>query len=251
MCNKLLLLLLIVGFHFVTLYFRLVQVSTVYNDAIATSNTEIIVNSVVVLFIMDLDEYIFALLEACNAKWTGHASDSDSEDNRSDEEARNVSSITEMKEEIARQKTQIASQQEELMRQRDQVAKQNDEITKLCGIVQQIQGSLMQSIPQSQSPLFESVTTQTSELEDASLERDAGRDGSVDEVEDLNQLPKDETAFEMREQVIGRRRLLYPMMQNQNEFEEPRGEESASADADADPSDSENVDYESDKEAAL
>ena len=181
-CLKLL-PLLIDKFHFVTLYPCLIQVSTVYNKAIATSNTDIIINSVVVLFIMDLDEYIFALLEACNEKWTAHASDS--EDTSSDEEARNESEssieITEMKEEIKRQKTQIASQQEELgilrsqqeelMRQRDQVTRQNDEIARLHDVVQQMQDSLVQFIPQSQSPPNESVTTQKAGLEGESLER--------------------------------------------------------------------------------
>jgi len=235
MCLKLL-LLLIDKFHFVTLYPCLIQVSTVYNMAIATSNTDIIINSVVVLFIMDLDEYIFALLEACNDKWTAHTSDS--EETSSDEEARNESesSITEMKKEIERQKTQIASQQEELMLQRDQVARQNDEIARLREVVQQMQVSLVQSIPQSQSPPNESVTTQTAGLEDESLERDAGKDGSVNKVEDdLNKLPKVETAFEMKEQVIGRRRLEYPVMQN--EFEDSQVESGE----DADTPDSENA----------
>ncbi len=192
---------------------------------------------------MDLDEYIFALLEACNGNWTGHASDSDSEDTRSvDEEARNEreTSITEMKEELERQRAQIESQQEELMLQRAQATRQNDEIAMLRGIVQQIQDSLTQSIPQSQSPpdAGEVATLQAAGLEDVKLEKDAGRDGVVDEGEDLNQVPRDETTFEMREQVIGRRRLEYPAMQN--ELEEPRGEVPASADANTSTSDVEN-----------
>ena len=43
----------------------------------------------------------------------------------------------------------------------------------------------------------------------------------------------------MREQVIGRRRLEYPMMQN--DLDEPRGEVAASADANTSTSDVENV----------
>eukprot|EP00984_Skeletonema_dohrnii_P008777 scaffold3271_cov82-Skeletonema_dohrnii-CCMP3373.AAC.3 len=51
-------------------------VSTVYNSAIATSNTDIIVNSVIVLFVMEMDEWIFSTLEAINEKWTKHAAES-------------------------------------------------------------------------------------------------------------------------------------------------------------------------------
>ena len=45
--------------------------------AIATSNTEIILNAVVVLFVMEMDEYIFAALAKINKKWTAHAADSE------------------------------------------------------------------------------------------------------------------------------------------------------------------------------
>eukprot|EP00984_Skeletonema_dohrnii_P024485 scaffold13607_cov117-Skeletonema_dohrnii-CCMP3373.AAC.9 len=74
-------------------------VSTVYNSAIATSNTEIIANSVIVLFIMEIDEYIFSAVDAINEKWTEHAADNE---------------VSEMKEETARQGAQIESQQEEI-----------------------------------------------------------------------------------------------------------------------------------------
>merc|ERR1711966_199632 len=39
-------------------------VSTIYNQAIATTNTEIIMNSVVILFIADLDELLFDIYMA-------------------------------------------------------------------------------------------------------------------------------------------------------------------------------------------
>ncbi|KAL7549178.1 hypothetical protein ACHAWF_012449, partial [Thalassiosira exigua] len=56
-----LLLFLITAF---TLY-----VSTLYNMAIATSNTQMIVNSVIILFIMDVDELIYEILVVCNPAW--------------------------------------------------------------------------------------------------------------------------------------------------------------------------------------
>ena len=42
---------------------------TVYNKAIGTSNTELVINAVVILFIMDLDEYFYSVLEANGSKW--------------------------------------------------------------------------------------------------------------------------------------------------------------------------------------
>jgi hypothetical protein len=49
-------------------------VSTIYNMAIATSNTEIIVNSVIILFIVEIDEYCFGIIDAINPNWVEHMS---------------------------------------------------------------------------------------------------------------------------------------------------------------------------------
>lgn len=132
------------------------------------------------------------------------------------EEAEKEGAIKEMKEEISFQKFQIASQedklasqQEELMRQMEQVARQNDELEMLRESVQKIAlsvGYFPQSIPN------ENLSSHTVELEDDSLKRDAARDGSVNEVECLNQLLKDETALEMKEEVTERSRLEYPVV---------------------------------------
>ena len=150
---------------------------------------------------MDLDEWIFASLKAYNKSWTAHASDSESSsDAQAEKEA-----IKKMKEEIALQKAQIASQQEELMLQKDQMARQNDEIAKLSESMQKMQESFVavsaaaaaavapESIPQ--SPSNESVTSYTVELEDTNSDADSGKDMSMNEVEDLNQVEKDETAL--------------------------------------------------------
>merc|ERR1712194_683163 len=48
--------------------------SVIYNKAIATSNTEIVMNSVVILFICDVDELNFDILQTINANWTERAS---------------------------------------------------------------------------------------------------------------------------------------------------------------------------------
>merc|ERR1712127_586813 len=44
-------------------------VSVIYNRAIATSNTEIIINSVIILFITQLDEYFYGILMEANETW--------------------------------------------------------------------------------------------------------------------------------------------------------------------------------------
>jgi len=182
--------------------FTLSQVSTVYNKAIATSNTEIIVNSVIVLFVMDLDEWIFAALEACKGKWTAHTSDSEA---ASDAESKNGSVIDEMKREIALQKAQLESQQveltsqqdeigilrskqEDLMLQMDQVARQNDEITMLLAAVQKMQESLAaspaptasESIPQcAANEIVTPTLTDTAESDETILVRTHMQEGEV------------------------------------------------------------------------
>jgi len=49
-------------------------VSAIYNNAIATSNTEMIVNSVVILFICDVDELTYDILVALNPGWVENMS---------------------------------------------------------------------------------------------------------------------------------------------------------------------------------
>jgi len=46
--------------------------STIYNASIATSNTDIIVNSVVILFITDVDELFYEILMVINHRWVRH-----------------------------------------------------------------------------------------------------------------------------------------------------------------------------------
>ena len=44
-------------------------VTTIYNVAIATTNTEIVVNSVIILFVIDIDEMFYDVLTAANPNW--------------------------------------------------------------------------------------------------------------------------------------------------------------------------------------
>jgi len=112
-------------------------VSTVYNSAIATSNTAMIVNSVVVLFVMEIDEKIFAALNAINDKWTKHAAES---------------------EELERQRAQIASQQE-------QIDEQRRGLRVLRETVERIQGSQVSA-----------ATTTASSSDIESVEREGDKD---------------------------------------------------------------------------
>ena len=104
------------------------QVSTVYNKAIATSNTDIIVNSVVVLFVMELDEWNFATIETCNEKWIPQVSDSEA---NSEADAGKGGAIEETRNDIELQRAQIADQQEELARQNDEIAVLHQTVQKL------------------------------------------------------------------------------------------------------------------------
>ena len=88
-----------------------------YNNAIATSNTDIIVNSVIVLFVMEIDENIFAAFNAINDKWTAHAAESEE--------------VSEMKKELERQRAQIASQQEEIDNQREDLRMLRETVEKI------------------------------------------------------------------------------------------------------------------------
>jgi len=128
------------------------QVSTIYNKALATSNTGIIVNSVVILFIMDIDEKIFATLAAINEKWTAHAAESDDlataesmsknnaddRDNMNNELAAQREQIAAQRDEIAIQKEQMATQREEMAIQREQMETQRNEMAMLRAAVKKI-----------------------------------------------------------------------------------------------------------------
>eukprot|EP00985_Skeletonema_marinoi_P013681 scaffold6835_cov74-Skeletonema_marinoi.AAC.1 len=119
------------------------QVSTVYNSAIATSNTAIIANSVIVLFIMEIDEYIFSAVDAINDKWTEHAADT---------------KVSDMEKEIARQRAQIESQQEEIDNQRKDLGMLREAVEKI----------------QESQTIAVAVTASASDSESAECEGDTG-----------------------------------------------------------------------------
>ncbi|KAK1744106.1 leucine-rich repeat protein [Skeletonema marinoi] len=113
------------------------QVSTVYNSAIATSNTAIIANSVIVLFIMEIDEYTFSAVDAINEKWTEHAADKEVSKMKKEIAMQRAQieladkEVSKMKDEIARQRAQIESQQEEIDNQRKDLRMLREAVEKI------------------------------------------------------------------------------------------------------------------------
>eukprot|EP00984_Skeletonema_dohrnii_P004616 scaffold1634_cov118-Skeletonema_dohrnii-CCMP3373.AAC.14 len=145
-------------------------VSTVYNKAIATSNTDIIVNSVIVLFIMEIDEYIFAALNASNEKWTAHAAESD--------DSSIVTEVSKMKEEFELQRAQIESQQEQIDNQQEQINDQQKELKMLREMVEKIQ--------ESQAATSAAATTSDSESAGAGCE--GSTNVQVQQMEQVDQI---------------------------------------------------------------
>ena len=143
-----------------------------YNKAIATSNTDIVVNAVIVLFINDIDEWIFAAIEAANRDWTKHTeedsnaddanSNGDKSDDDDDVEAAKDENDAKLKDEVELLKGQIAALQR-------QIASQEEELRK----------------------------TKLTEEEDAEGEKD----GRIEES-------KDENYVEMNEEIVIQKELI-------------------------------------------
>eukprot|EP00984_Skeletonema_dohrnii_P001022 scaffold323_cov74-Skeletonema_dohrnii-CCMP3373.AAC.6 len=97
-------------------------VSIIYNKALATSNSDIVVNSVVILFIMEIDEKIFGLLAAINEKWTTHAAESKDLITAAPAAMNDEgNSVDEMKDELANQKKEMEAQRIEIRMLREAV----------------------------------------------------------------------------------------------------------------------------------
>ena len=86
--------------------------------AIATSNIQIISTAVIVLFVTEIDRWIFSILGAINEDWTAHAALSEDEMKEQitsqQEEVRNLRKMLEMIQESQVQREEITSQQEEI-----------------------------------------------------------------------------------------------------------------------------------------
>ncbi len=210
--------------NMLVLLIALAQVSTVYNNVIASSNTEMILNSVVVLFVMEIDEYIFSALGAINRKWTGEA---DTEEE-----------LSKMKEDIERQRARIASQQKQIDNQREHLRMLREDVEKMresraaetsdiesaafdvsvgteqvaqialpCGAEEQkikeskAVATSPKVVPQCTGSAHESITAK--ESKDTSFVADVRKGGTMNEMKDEDEtedtFPKDENVLENEE----------------------------------------------------
>lgn len=110
------------------------KVSTIYNWAISTSNSEIFVNAVIILFIMELDEGVFSALEACNPRWTERAAESGedaSTRSTADLEQEIVLLNESFRNEIGKMEDEIGKMEEEVMLQKKQMQEMEKQIAIL------------------------------------------------------------------------------------------------------------------------
>mmetsp|Transcript_22417 Transcript_22417/g.33779 ORF Transcript_22417/g.33779 Transcript_22417/m.33779 type:complete len:287 (+) Transcript_22417:348-1208(+) len=117
-------------------------VSILYNSGISKSNTELIVNSVIIHFVMEMDERVFSALAASNEEWTAHASDTEALLDMKEDIALVEGQIASQQDEIASQQAELGilrSQQDQLMLQQEEVARQRNKITMLEEAVQKMQ----------------------------------------------------------------------------------------------------------------
>ncbi len=165
-----------------------------YNSVIATSNTAIIVNSVVVLFVMEIDEAIFAALEAISDKLTEHTAEAESGElsklkkelgdqrreleRKMKEELDNQRKELErkMKEELEHQRAQIAFLiKDELERQTAQRVTQQGEIHDHMKDLRMLPEEL-EAMQESQAGVTDAAATSTSNIESSDWE------GEVDQI---------------------------------------------------------------------
>ena len=122
-----------------------------YNSKVATSTPSLYLNSVAVLFVMEVDEYCFSLLGTIDKKWTKYVDESDDtssgekagkkkkKDTLAAQDANNTSQesrIASQQEEIGKlvheeMKKEIVSQQEEMFRQKKETSYLREEVQNL------------------------------------------------------------------------------------------------------------------------
>merc|ERR1712194_222388 len=70
------------GFTLASVSVLTLFVSAIYNDAIATSNTGLITNAVIILFITDLDELVHDIVMTVNPDWAASEEEGSENNNR-------------------------------------------------------------------------------------------------------------------------------------------------------------------------
>jgi len=108
-------------------------VSIIYNMAIATSNSELIINSVIILFITDTDEQVFDFLMVINSQWV--AAMSREKNNKRDDEEGNDGSFQELR-------NQNSQLQDDLNELRNENSQLQDGLSELRNKNSQLQGEM-------------------------------------------------------------------------------------------------------------
>jgi hypothetical protein len=96
--------------------------SSIYNMRIATSDTELIANAVIVLFCTDLDEMIDAALIAASSFWTTEEEECEEEEGE-EEQGQSVDS-------------RIDSLKNEHLAMKRELEEVNNRVERLCGIIE-------------------------------------------------------------------------------------------------------------------
>jgi len=112
--------------------------STIYNEAIATNDTEIIENAVIILFISDIDEMALDTLGAIHSRWIDDGEDDDQEEEEEEEEGlekgndANNKVVTQMKEELSQMKSKHLEMMSENLKLKGELKEVTSEVKKLC-----------------------------------------------------------------------------------------------------------------------
>jgi len=101
------------GMFLLTISLFTIFVTTVYNMAIATSNTALIENSVIVLFITDLDEMLYGAMLAINRRWVTVKTTEEDRQQQNSEDGR-LKIVTAENEEIKADMKEIQIEMEKL-----------------------------------------------------------------------------------------------------------------------------------------
>jgi len=123
---------------FITTY--IIYASVIYNKTIATSNTELIYNGVIILFINEIDEKIFELIDANYAKWIDNVTKrKEQEENGGREERKEEEQEVGQQEGQQEEKEQEKAEEEdpeELVNWQKTLVKQQKQIEELQEMVQ-------------------------------------------------------------------------------------------------------------------
>jgi len=109
--------------------------STVYNIAIARSDTDIIINTVIILFICDIDEYFYAALVALGPLWKTNLVESSDGESKYDESKRKIEKRDSFDD--VDNNTRDA-QIDMLMKSNDQLKESNDDLKKRVEVLEKL-----------------------------------------------------------------------------------------------------------------